>query len=352
MKKVLLIEDNTDIRENMSEILELSGYQVFTAADGKEGVSSAIANKPDIVVCDIMMPVLDGYGVIHMLQRNADTRNIPFIFITAKAERDEIRKGMSLGADDYITKPFNGTELLDAIESRLKKNEIMRMDLSQGLQGIRDIVNHIGSRDMIQLMNEEGITNAYKRRQKIYSEGQHALRLFYVESGRVKTYKTNDDGKELITGIFNPGEFFGYISILEHTPYREAAETLEDSEIATIPRDSFEELIYTNPDALKKIVSVLAHNIMQKEEQLIGLAYNSLRKKVANALLLVHDKYQHDGTTIGSIDISRDNMATIAGTAKESLIRTLSDFKEENLIDIKKGEILILDKSKLQRLIN
>jgi DNA-binding response OmpR family regulator len=110
MKTILLIEDNREIRENMSEILELSGYQVFTAQDGKQGVSSAIDNKPDIIICDIMMPVLDGYGVIHMLQKHIETRNIPFIFLTAKAERDEVRKGMSLGADDYITKPFNGTE--------------------------------------------------------------------------------------------------------------------------------------------------------------------------------------------------------------------------------------------------
>ncbi len=352
MKKILLIEDNTEIRENMSEILELSGYQVFTAPDGKQGVSAAVSNMPDIIICDIMMPVLDGYGVIHMLQKNADTRNIPFIFLTAKAERDEVRKGMSLGADDYITKPFNGTELLNAIESRLKKNELLRMDLAQGPQGIRDIVSHVGSRDMVQLIEEEGHSHQYKRKQVIYTEGHHALRLFYVQSGRVKTYKTNDDGKELVTGIFNAGEFFGYVPILERTAYKETAETLDESEIATIPRDSFEELIYTNPEALKKMVAILARNISQKEEQLLGLAYNSLRKKVANALIAVHEKYQREDVQTTSIDISRENLATIAGTAKESLIRTLSDFKEEKMIDIIKGEILVLDEQKLRRLMN
>ncbi|MCB0697758.1 MAG: response regulator, partial [Chitinophagaceae bacterium] len=93
MKTILLIEDNTDIRENLAEILELANYKVLTAPDGQAGVTLAVQNIPDIIVCDIMMPILDGYGVIHMLQKNKDTVNIPFIFLTAKAERAEMRKG-------------------------------------------------------------------------------------------------------------------------------------------------------------------------------------------------------------------------------------------------------------------
>jgi CRP/FNR family cyclic AMP-dependent transcriptional regulator len=351
MKKVLLIEDNTDIRENMAEILELSGYEVVTAADGKQGVTAAVNEKPDVIVCDIMMPVLDGYGVIHMLQKNADTRNIPFIFLTAKAERDEIRKGMTLGADDYITKPFNGTELLAAIESRLHKNDVLKQDLGAGVEGLKNIVSYSGSGDMKQLMQDEGNLNSYKRKQVIYNEGNHPHRLFYIGKGKVKTYRTNEDGKELVTAIYNEGEFFGYVPILERTVYKETAETLEDCEISTLPKDSFEELIYTNPDALKKIVSLLARNISQREEQLLGMAYNSLRKKVANALLTVYDKYRTPGSAELAIDISRDNLATIAGTAKESLIRTLSDFKDEKLIDIVKGDIVIKDERKLKALV-
>jgi cAMP-binding proteins - catabolite gene activator and regulatory subunit of cAMP-dependent protein kinases len=352
MKKVLLIEDNTDIRENMAEILELSGYKVVTATDGKEGVTAAVNEHPDVIVCDIMMPVLDGYGVIHMLQKNADTRNIPFIFLTAKAERDEIRKGMTLGADDYITKPFNGTELLDAIESRLHKNSVLKEDIGAGVEGLKNIVRHSGSGDMKQLIKDEGSLNSYKRKQVIYNEGNHAHRLYYVEKGKVKTYKTNDDGKELVIAIYNEGEFFGYVPILEHCVYRETAETMDDCEIATIPKDSFESLIYTHPDAMKKIVSLLASNISQREEQLLGLAYNSLRKKVANALITVYDKYKTPGSKASfTIEISRDNLATIAGTAKESLIRTLSDFKEEKLIDIIKGDIAILNEQKLKALV-
>ena len=94
MKKILLIEDNDDIRENTSEILELSRYKVFTAANGKIGVETALQENPDLIICDIMMPVLDGYGVLHMLQKHPLTKNTPFIFLTAKTERSDFRKGM------------------------------------------------------------------------------------------------------------------------------------------------------------------------------------------------------------------------------------------------------------------
>lgn len=128
MKKLLLIEDNEDLRDNTAELLELSHYQVLTAPDGKAGVELALKSKPDLIICDIMMPVLDGYGVLHLLQKNRETQNIPFIFLSAKAEHTDVRRGMGIGADDYITKPFDATELLNAVESRLKRAELIKQD--------------------------------------------------------------------------------------------------------------------------------------------------------------------------------------------------------------------------------
>ena len=121
MKKILVIDDNTGIRENTAEILTLAGYKTSTAENGKIGVELAIREIPDLIVCDIMMPELDGYGVLHLLKKNPATEQIPFIFLTAKTERTDFRKGMEMGADDYITKPFDDLELLRAIEIRLKK---------------------------------------------------------------------------------------------------------------------------------------------------------------------------------------------------------------------------------------
>src|SRR4051812_2553809 len=125
MKKIVLIEDNTEVRENIAEILELAKFEVKTAQNGKLGVELAVAEKPDLIICDIMMPELDGYGVLHLLGRNPETASIPFIFLTAKTERTDIRKGMEMGADDYLTKPFDDIELLNAIEARFRKNDLI-----------------------------------------------------------------------------------------------------------------------------------------------------------------------------------------------------------------------------------
>lgn len=103
MKKILVIEDNYDIRSNTAEILELSNYKVIEAENGKVGVMKAIENKPDLIICDIMMPELDGYGVLHAIQHNEAIKNTPFIFLTAKTERSDFRRGMESGADDYLT---------------------------------------------------------------------------------------------------------------------------------------------------------------------------------------------------------------------------------------------------------
>lgn len=255
MKSILLIEDNDEIRDNMAEIISMSNYNVYTAPDGKEGVALAIQHKPDLIICDIMMPVLDGYGVIHMLQKNPDTQNIPFIFLTAKAERAEIRKGMDLGADDYITKPFNGTELLNAIETRLRKSDLLRKEIAAGMTGFNELVNAVGGAEALNNIAKDRSTTNFKKKQVVYTEGGKPYRMYYVESGKVKTYKTNDDGKELVIGLYNAGDFFGYMAMLEGTNYKETAETLEDTELAIIPKEDFEQLLNNNKDVMHKFIS-------------------------------------------------------------------------------------------------
>ena len=122
--------------------------------------------------------------------------------------------------------------------------------------------------------------------------------------------------------------------------------------MALIPREDFETLVSTNPDVTQKFIQILAHNVSEKEEQLIGLAYNSLRKRVADALITLQKKYKRDSEPVFSIHISRDDLANIAGTATESLIRTLSDFRSEKLIDIKDGNIIMLNEKKLVAMMN
>src|ERR1041385_5534513 len=141
MKKILLIEDNTEIRENTEEILSLANYEVITAPNGKIGVTLALEKHPDLVICDIMMPELDGYGVLHILSKKTETAQIPFIFLTAKTEKVDIRKGMNLGADDYLTKPFDDTDLLNAIEARLRKAAMQHQMYEPTSEGLDEFIN-------------------------------------------------------------------------------------------------------------------------------------------------------------------------------------------------------------------
>ncbi len=351
MKTVLLIEDNRDIRENLAEILELSNYKVLTAADGKEGVTMALNNHPDLIVCDIMMPVLDGYGVIHMLQKNEQTKNTPFIFLTAKAERADLRKGMELGADDYITKPFSGAELLNAVERRLKKTEALKQELAPGLIGLSALINTTASTDAIKGLMEFNTPDIYRKKQTVYSEGNKPRSLFFIKKGKVKTYRTNEEGKELITAIYQEGDFLGYMALLEESAYKDSAKTIEDAEITEVPKDTFTELLNNNRDVMYRFIRLLAGNISEREQQLMAIAYNSLRKKVADALVSIQRKYKRDNEK-ANIDISRENLANIVGIAKESLIRTLSDFKDERLIDIVSGDIVIINEKALEQMLN
>ena len=121
MKKILVIEDEPEMRRNLTTILRLEKFHPLAAENGRVGVELAKKEKPDLILCDVMMPELDGYGVIAALHADAGTVTIPFIFLTAKGEKPDVRAGMNLGADDYLTKPVAKTDLLAAIRSRLER---------------------------------------------------------------------------------------------------------------------------------------------------------------------------------------------------------------------------------------
>lgn len=123
MTKILVIEDENSVRENILDLLEAENYETLAAANGKIGVDLAVSQVPDLILCDLMMPNIDGYEVLKTLNSQANTATIPFIFLTARTAKADLRKGMDLGADDYLTKPFTRFELLNAINSRLKKHK-------------------------------------------------------------------------------------------------------------------------------------------------------------------------------------------------------------------------------------
>lgn len=143
MHKILVIEDERVIKMNLLKLLSAEGFQTISADDGISGLKLAQAELPDLIICDILMPNLDGYGVLKALQQDPVTATIPFIFLTAKAERSDWRQAMTLGADDYLTKPFTRAELLDAIASRLHKQEFLSQRHSIELQQVEDQLNYL-----------------------------------------------------------------------------------------------------------------------------------------------------------------------------------------------------------------
>lgn len=350
MKTILLVEDNFEVRENTSEILELANFKVLTAENGKVGVELAQNERPDLIICDIMMPELDGYGVLHILSKQTNTANIPFIFLSAKAEKADLRKGMNLGADDYLTKPFDDSELLDAVETRLRKSQALNQEFLPNIDGLNKFIKEAKNLEDLKELSEDRKILTYKKKNNIYWEQDYANHLILINTGKVKTYKTNKDGKQLITGIHGEGDFIGFQALLSGSEYTESAMAMEDVEICKIPKDDFFNLLYSSRDVANKFVRILSNNLSDREEQLLHLAYNSVRQRVAEKLLEIKAEYNGIDEN-NAFSISREDLANMVGTAQESVIRTLSDFKEEALISIVSGKIKVLNEDRLNQLV-
>lgn len=350
MEKILIIEDNKDVRENTEELLKLSQYSVLTAANGKIGVEKAKSFKPDIIICDIMMPEMDGYNVLRTLALDSSTSSIPFIFLTAKTDRADVRMGMNLGADDYLTKPFEEHELLQAIASRLKKNEFLKKEITKNLAGISIFLEEASRYMDLESLSRDYSSKVYNKKDVIFWENDNAHSLFFIESGIVKTYKSTESGKELVTGIHSAGSFIGQLSLLNSAgKYVENAIVLEHAELSAIPKKDFLKLLYGSPLVSQKFIGMISNNLIDVQTQLVEMAFASVRQRAAKALLELYDKGIISDHANKGISIPREDFAGMIGTATETAIRTLTDFKEEGLITTDSGRrIILLDKEELQ----
>lgn len=350
IKKVLLIEDDPVLRENTAELLELANYKVDTASNGRIGLSKALEAQPDIIVCDIMMPELDGYGVLEGLSKHEEAKFIPFIFLSAKTEHKDVRKGMELGADDYLTKPFEEEELVNAIESRIAKAAILKdrhdakgLHQTPYFQTHEDTIKNL--QDLRVFFDKEGQFEEFEAGEEIYSETTNSNYLYLVEEGVVKNHRLDEYGKELITGLYNKGDFFGYTSFAYNSSNLEAATALEPSGILKVSKEKIKEILEENHSVTLDLINYITDSLSDAKEQLLQMAYSSVRKKTANTILKFVEKLkdrQQEG-----IRISRSDLAGVAGIATESLIRALSSLKKEGLIEIEGRTIKVLDSQKL-----
>ena len=206
--------------------------------------------------------------------------------------------------------------------------------------------------DSLKKLSEARDVRIYKKKDEIYKEGNYPKGVYFVNKGKVKTYQTNEFGKELITELHKEGEFFGYLSLLQDEKYSGSASALEDSEVYMIPKEDFFALIYKNAEVSRRFIEILSNNLRENEKQLVKLAYNSVRKRVAEALVKLSDKYKKEGEQVFSMNVSREDLANLVGTATETVIRTLSDFKEEKYIEVSGGKITILNYDRLANMRN
>ncbi len=349
-KKILVIEDDHFLRENMTELLELSNFEVHSASNGKIGIETAKKCKPDIIVCDIMMPEIDGYSVLEVLAKKNNTKFIPFIFLSAKAERKDIRKGMDLGADDYITKPFSEDELINSINSRLEKAAVLN-SVRAKKNDTPEVVNDDGIKTLNDLKNffdDNGEVLNFNANDLVYREGNNSNYIYLIKKGVVKCYKLDEHGKELTIALHKEDDFFGYTSLIQNIPCQESAMALKDVELVAISKSELNNIFDNNHKLTLEIIQLLSDDLSGVNDKLLQMAYSSVNKKTAETILKFAQKINRRPEE--PFAISRSDLASEAGIATETFIRTMSSFKKDGLIEIKGRNIRIIDFQKLQNM--
>jgi DNA-binding response OmpR family regulator len=348
MTKILLIEDDTVLRENTAELLELSNFKVTTASDGKQGLKAAITNHPDIIICDIMMPELDGYEVLDHLSKNNGTKYIPFIFLSAKTEHKDVRKGMNLGADDYITKPFTEDELISAIKSRIAKVSILKERDNNNVNNFSRENELSSLNDLKNFFDDNGKEFNKAKDQIIYTEGNHSNYIYLISKGAVKCHKLDRQGKELVTGLYKEDDLFGYTSFTHNLPHKETATAIKETVLVGISILQLSEILNENHKVAIALIDLLTDDLSDIKEQLLQMAYSSVNKKTADTIVKFAERINRKPDD--PIKISRNDLASVAGVATETFIRTLANFKNEGIIKSEGRNIIVLDLERLKHI--
>jgi DNA-binding response OmpR family regulator len=341
-KKILIIEDDKVLRENIAELLILSGYDASVAENGISGIKKSMELLPDLIVSDIMMPDTDGYSVLHALRKNQSTRNIPFIFLTAKTDNEAFRQGMKLGADDYLTKPFEDIELLDAIEIRLKKYQ-QSFDApsqeSENPTGPADLSSiHTSHAHVMEDLLSDAISIRLDPGNPLYFQGDKPHFVYFIEWGSIKTYQLNKEGKPFITEVYYDHQLLGHKPVIENRHYKQFAEAGKETSLRKIPANRFLAAITNERNLAKHFIMYLSEQLSKKEEELLSIAYNSVRYRIGKKLIEMSERHPEN-----LIDLSRSELAHVVGTTPETIARTLTEFSDQGLIKTSKRNVSILN---------
>lgn len=337
--KILIVEDNEEMRENISEILSISNYNVRTAEDGLKGIQAAREFNPDLIISDIMMPNLDGLGMLNIIQNDENLSHIPLIFLTAKTDKDDFRKGMNLGAEDYLIKPFEANDLLEVIKIKLKKYHKIHQSKSRTIEGVFN--------EEVLLKNQKIKDTLNSCEKKTYGKGSIIWQtedfmnnLYFLESGLTKEYIETVAIKDLILKFSKGPRFIGLDRIYQKK-HNTILEIVEESKLIAIPKKIFEEIIETE-NLVISYHAYIDHTIQELHERLSINSYGNVREKVCYHLIKLFSLFEET-----PISISREDLASYCGMAKETLIRMLSELKDEKLIQLNPEGIKLINKNKL-----
>ena len=261
MYKILIVEDELDIRENIQQILELKDFATITAENGWQGLQMAQKHQPDLILCDIMMPLLDGYGLLKTLRQDVTTGSIPFIFLTAKAEHADLRQAMKLGADDYLTKPFQLDELLQVIATQLEKHQIVTQQYKGKIEQMEAQINYLARHDTLSNLPNQLFLEEYfnQTRVQVYHQNDQFLPLLLLDINIVYQSKL----------LFEPS--------FRHFLCKNIGERLNDLKhnnqaidlIAYLETNQLALLLKPTQDS--KVVAEIAEQILESLSQPIGL---------------------------------------------------------------------------------
>ncbi len=336
MASILLIEDNPEIRESMAEILTLSGYDIFKASNGKLGLSIARTEKPDLIICDVVMPELDGFGVLSLLAKDPSTQSIPFIFLTSKLEGQDLRKGMNLGADDYLTKPFELSELLQTIELRLQKATVR-----QAPQKAESLANPVGSNEKYQKQFEDWSQQFEERifspEQVIMAAASHPVFLYRMTEGVVLLQQEATMDRHYIREILPPPTLLGFAAFCRQEAQSEQIVALNQVKAQLIPTQAMTQYLQKEPAIMQYFLQMLAAQILNQQKIQAAYAFASVRKKVALSLSRLHKVFADQ-----EIEFSRERLASFASVSRGALMRVLAEFREDGLISTDNSKLQIL----------
>ncbi|NEQ67010.1 MAG: diguanylate cyclase [Symploca sp. SIO2D2] len=306
-KTILVIEDQQAIRTNLLKLLNHVGFQTIGAENGLEGVELATNHLPDLIVCDIMMPDMDGYDVLQEMLQDPETARIPFIFLTAKADKSDIRQGMNLGADDYLTKPFTSDELIDTVMARLAKQETVTQpyleDMRQATNVIEEVAGNIQETavQVSKLSYRDSLTNLPSRRALLHWLPGTLLEA-QEQQEQVALLCLNIDNFRHING--NLGQKTGDL-LLQAVAERLQNAVAEENALARISGDEF--CLILVGKLQKKDVATSARNLLNSITQ----PYSLNEKQVSIQATIGIALYPQDGN-------SPDQLLTAADQARRS----------------------------------